>query len=73
MADIARYYDASKNPEGGHLPGVPLADISQEAFDAMPEWLQASVDAVGFYRKTAIRAAPATDAPSKPTAKAEKE
>jgi hypothetical protein len=49
---IARYYVAEKNPEGAFLPGVPLADLSQEQFDALPEWLQQSVDASPLYRKT---------------------
>lgn len=51
-AEIARYYDASKNENGGHLAGVPLADISQAEFDRYPAWLQASIDAQPFYRKT---------------------
>ena len=50
---IARYYDASKNADGGHLPGVPLGDLTDEEFDALPAWLQASVDAAPYYRKTA--------------------
>lgn len=65
MSDtIARYYDASKNPEGAALPGVPLRDLTQDDYDSYPAWLQASIDAWAAYRKTA---------PSKPTAKAEKE
>lgn len=49
---IARYYDESKNPEGGALPGVPLADITEERWASLPEWLQKSVDALACYRKT---------------------
>jgi hypothetical protein len=52
---IARHYDESKNPDGAALPGVPLGDIEQDAFDAYPEWLQRSIDACGFYRKTPTR------------------
>jgi len=55
MSSIARYYDAEKNPEGAVLDGVPLADIDQETFDSLPAWLQASVDAQPFYRKTKPR------------------
>ena len=40
MEAIARYYDESKNPDGVFLPGVPLADISEEHWDALPEWIQ---------------------------------
>lgn len=70
---IARYYDADKNPEGAVLDGVPLADIDQETFDSLPAWLQASVDAAPFYRKTKPRAEkaeaePKTDAKTKPAA-----
>jgi hypothetical protein len=49
---VARYYDESKNPDGGALPGVPLRDLDDVEFDALPAWLQASVDAASFYRKT---------------------
>ena len=60
---IARYYDETKNPEGAALPGVPLRDITQDEYDALPAWLQASVDDSPMYRKTApakAKAAPAT-------------
>jgi hypothetical protein len=51
----ARWYDASKNPDGGALPGgVPLADLSDEEYNALPKWLQASVDASPLYRKTPL-------------------
>ena len=53
---IGRYYDESKNPEGGLLPGVPLRDISQAEFDTYPAWLQASIDAHPMYRKTPLKA-----------------
>lgn len=49
---IARYYQEDKNEDGGALPGVPLADIDEETFAALPPWLQASVDASPMYRKT---------------------
>ena len=52
MSKIARYYDASANPEGRVFHGVPLADIEQSHWDTLPEWLRASADASGFYRKT---------------------
>ena len=65
MSDtIARHYDASKNPDGGGIPGAPLRDITQDEWDELPEWLQRSIDASPFYRKTK----PSASAP-----KAEKE
>lgn len=64
MSDIARHYDESKNPGGAAFPGVPLADLTQEQYDALPEWIQRSIDASPMYRKTA---------PPKPATKAEKE
>lgn len=51
----ARYYDASKNPDGAVLDGVPLRDLTEEEFEALPPWLQASVDASPMYRKTKPR------------------
>lgn len=50
----ARYYDASKNEAGGYLPGVPLRDLTEAEFDALPAHLQASLDASPMYRKTAV-------------------
>lgn len=52
MDKVARYYDETKNEEGGQLPGVPLRDLTDAEFNALPEWLQASVDALDCYRKT---------------------
>jgi len=60
-----RYYDEKANPTGAGLPGVPLRDLTAEEFEALPTWLQYSVDAQPFYRKTAPQ--------SKPTTKAEKD
>lgn len=67
---MTRYYDESKNTDGGSLPGVPLADIDDETFAAYPAWLQDSIDAHPMYRKTKPASVKADDA-SKP--KAEKE
>lgn len=61
---IARYYDASKNADAAGFPGVPLRDLTEEEFDALPEHVQRSVDASPFYRKTPT---------PKPTTKAEKD
>lgn len=52
MSEIARYYEEGKNPDGGMLPGVPLRDLTKAEFDALPVWLQLSIDASPFYRKT---------------------
>lgn len=56
---IARYYDEAKNPDGAFLPGVPLADLTEAQFEALPDWLRLSVDASPFYRKTKPNATPA--------------
>lgn len=64
---IARYYDESKNTEGAFFAGVPLDDITEERWDQLPDWLQASVDASPMYRKTSLptaskpKAAPAPE------------
>lgn len=52
-SDTARHYDQAKNPDEASLPGVPLRDLTTAEFDALPKWLQESVDAAPFYRKTA--------------------
>jgi hypothetical protein len=52
MDNRARYYDETKNPEKGELPGVPLRDLTADEFAALPQWLQDSVDALPCYRKT---------------------
>lgn len=56
MSTIARYYDEARNPEGAFLDGVPLRDLTEEEFAALPAWLQASVDASPLYRKSRPRA-----------------
>lgn len=62
---IARYYVEEKNLDGGYIPSVPLRDLTQDEYNTLPEWLQASVDAAPFYRKSK------PDAPKPP--KVEKE
>lgn len=58
---VARSYDASKNPEGTIFDGVPLRDLTQEEFDALPGWLQASVAAAPFYTTVPL---PVPDTPA---------
>ncbi len=61
---IARYYDEGKNEDGRAFDGVPLRDLTEDEFAALPPWLQASVDASPLYRKTKPRTEPAAaDAP----------
>ena len=67
---IARYYVASENEMGGSFPGVPLRDLSQAEYDALPEWIQRSIDASSMYRKTKP---PTETAPLKAAPKAEKD
>ena len=53
MSDkILYYYDEEANPEGGFYGGVPLADLTEEQFKALPPYLQKSVEANKMYRKT---------------------
>lgn len=49
---IARYYNEDNNPHGAAIPGVPLRDLTQEEYDALPDMEKASVDASELYRKT---------------------
>lgn len=49
---IAWYYDKTKNPDGGSLPGVPLRNLTESEFAAMPKWLQLSIEVMAMYRKT---------------------
>ncbi len=51
---IARYYKAEQNPDGAYIDGVPLRDITDEEWEALPERLQRAADASGLYRKTPI-------------------
>lgn len=48
---IARYFDA-RHDDGSYFGGVPKRDLSEEEFAALPDWLQASIDASSMYRKT---------------------
>lgn len=53
----ARYYRPDKNAEGASFPGVPLRDLEEEEFEALPAWVKASVDASDLYQKTPMRKA----------------
>ena len=48
----ALYYEASKNPDGVFFPGVPLRDLTDDEYEALPEWQRREVDAAPFYRRT---------------------
>jgi len=44
------YYDEGKNPDGAqHIYGVPLSDMTDEQYEALPKWLQAQVKASPMY------------------------
>ena len=49
MSELVRYYLPETNPNSYFVPGVPLASLTQEAWDELPEHLKRSVDACGFY------------------------
>ena len=56
---IAWYYDESKHPGGGaNIPGVPLADLTDEDFAAQPAHAQRAIEQSDMYRKTKPRPAP---------------
>lgn len=48
----ARYFDESKYDGSHPYGGVPLADISDEEWEALPKHVQASTDALAYFRKT---------------------
>lgn len=66
---IAFRYLPEKNPKGRlMILGVPLGDLSQENFDALPDHLKRSVEASELYEKVNQGDAAATaedDAPVK--------
>lgn len=51
MSDLAYKYNQKKNLDGGSFPGVPLRDLTVAEFEALPIWLQGSVDAAAFYSR----------------------
>lgn len=70
---IAMYYDEEKNEGEQFIPGVPLADMTEEQYEALPDWLKQSVDESPLYRKTKPKGwkAPAEAAPEPEPAPAE--
>ncbi len=72
---IARFYVEDNNPDGASFPGVPLRNIEDAEWDAYPAFIQRSVDASDFYRKTnpkpATRQAQDKPAPEAPQRKDE--
>jgi len=51
---IARFYVKDNNPDGTGFPGVPLRNIEDAEWDTYPAFIQRSVDASDFFRKTPI-------------------
>lgn len=49
MGTIKFQYKQQNNPEGRGILGVPLADLTDEEFDGLPEHLQQTVRATPFY------------------------
>lgn len=52
---IARHYQAERNPQGTFFPGVPLRDVTEEEWEAVPDHIRRSVDeqqGERFYLKT---------------------
>lgn len=48
--EIIFKYLPNKNTKGRALTGVPLSDLTQAQFDAMPRWIQKSVSGCEFYQ-----------------------
>lgn len=65
MSKVKLFYDASKNPDGFALPGVPLRDVTEDEYEALPKHLRASAEASPMYRKTPLPAAKPAQAESK--------
>lgn len=70
----ARYYDEDKNPGGTqHVYGVPQRDISDDEYEALPDYLKAQVDASPMYKKSAPKKkAAAETATQEPAGETEK-
>lgn len=49
MSDIAWKYNSQKNKEEAIYPGIPLGDITEGEFKALPKWMQAQVKESGWY------------------------
>lgn len=47
--DLAFIYDNTKNPDGVHLDGVPLRDLTRVEFEALPEKWKTAVIQQPFY------------------------
>lgn len=79
MSKIAFTYNASANPSEGSYPGVPLADITDDEFNALPRHIKRTLLASPLYeRQKGVRldlsddqpkAAADADAPSEPASK----
>jgi len=48
------YQFIKEKHDGGSLGGVPLGDITEEAFAAMPKHLQRSVQRCGYYEEVKL-------------------
>lgn len=55
-------YDASKNPTGAHLPGVPLRDLAADEVAAFSPLTQRSIAAQPFYSPAKVEVAPESTA-----------
>ena len=60
---VAYIYNATQNPDGAGLPGVPLRDLTVADLAQLPAWLVPSIAACAWYQATA--AAPALPPPEK--------
>lgn len=49
QAEVAYYYDDTKNPTGASFPGVPLCDIHTDQLKTYPKWIQKSIKGSEMY------------------------
>lgn len=47
--DTAFTYTPPSNNGLLFYPGVPMGDLSQDTYDALPDWVQAAVSAATIY------------------------
>lgn len=61
------YFDKSRMADDESVQGVPRESLTQEAYNSLPAWLQATVDKHPAYRKRAPKEAPTeVEAPAPP-------
>lgn len=55
MSPVVYVYDAERNPDQQTLPGVPLADLTEDFLAELSDWLRKSIAACNFYVPAAVK------------------